>query len=57
MIRGGMECVRYWREVPLVVWPDLAGREEAVQCEIKRLMALERPSLRLPSNKEIARLT
>lgn len=34
MIRGGMECVRYWREVPLVVWPDLAGREEAVQFEI-----------------------
>lgn len=34
MIAGGMECVRYWREVRSVVWPDVARREEAFQCEI-----------------------
>ena len=30
VICGAMECVCYWLEV----WSDLAGREEAVQCEI-----------------------
>ena len=34
MICGGMERAYCWREVRSVAWPDLAGCEEVVQCEI-----------------------
>lgn len=57
MICGGMERACCWRELRSVAWPELAGCEEAVQCEIQCLRASESSSLRSPSNKEIARST